>query len=422
MTGAAAAPAALPRPFAFLDGTSALHDRLGPLLADLLTDLPERHAALAAVAAPGSPVAVVAEARGRLEATGWTADRVYCSLQAATADGGFDAVTLNWRAGRGGRWSRLPEDPYLPGLAATAHRLRGTAGDPDAGTPGADGFPLPVLRYVPLRRFTYRRDGRIVKVKRASRLRDAWDRASAVAAALPGSGVRVPALLGLDEDTCSYAQADVPGVPLADQARGEALTALLAEAGAVHARFHAVPATYLPAGDGPDAVVAAARRDAAWAAAMLPALSGVLAAATRVLATPPAPADPVTCHGDLVPSHLLGAPGDWTVIDLDLAHRGDPYRDLALFVAGLAYDVPALADGVADDPTHAAAVAAYLGGYAERAGWRPDPDRLRRHLLAAHLHHANLLATKDRAHPAAVAGTAARIAAVLDGALPGVAA
>ena len=41
--------------------------------------------------------------------------------------------------------------------------------------------------------------------------------------------------------------------------------------------------------------------------------------------------DPVS---PLSGSWALGGPGEWTVIDHDLAHRGDRYRDLAMFVAG----------------------------------------------------------------------------------------
>ena len=254
----------------------------------------------------------------------------------------------------------------------------------------------------------------MVKVKRRSRLHDSWDRARQVEAAArrTGADVRVPALLGVDDATSSYAQADVAGADLASLARGHRLPGLLAEAGGVHAAFHRLAADGLPSGPGPRALLDGTRRDARWAAWLLPDLAGPLARALDRLAAavPAADPDPVTCHGDLVPSHLLGAPGDWTVIDHDLAHTGDLHRDLAMFVAGLAVDVADLADDVADDDLRRSAAQAYLDGWADRAGRRPDPHRLAWHLLAAQVHHACLLATKDRVTDAGLAATCRRLA------------
>lgn len=367
------------------------------LLDSLLAELPARAGAVP------RPVRVVAELRGSVTGSVVAPERVYASLQTESA-GRFDAITLHWSADTGARWCRFPTDPKLPSLRAAL-----------ADHESADGFE--VLRYVPLRRFTFRSDGRVVKIKRRSRLRDSWARALAVeTAARRGTNeVQVPPLLAVNDALSAYVQADVPGAALADVAVGAQLAPLLAEAGGVHAAFHRLDATGLPGGTTPEGHLAAAGRDAAWTVAMLPSLTGPVHRALRVLADHlPGPArTTVTCHGDLVPSHLIGGPGGWTVIDHDLAHTGEPERDLALFIAGLAYDVPDLADGTASDPTHASAVAAYLDGY-QAAGGQVTERRLAWHLLAAHLHHAWLLATKDRAHPAALAATAARLAAASD--------
>lgn len=364
------------------------------LLDGLLTDLPVRAAGL-----PG-PATVVAELRGTVAGGRPAPQRLYISLQAADDAGCFHATTLHWSAAEGARWEVFPADPKLPSIEATEAAF----GGPDCAE---------VLRYVPLRRFTFRSDQRVVKVKRRSRLDDSWSRARAVeAAAARHGGVRVPRLIGVDRDVSAYSQADVPGLALSDLAGGAVLTPLLAEAGAVHATVHRLDAVGLPAGATPHGLVRIAERDAAWAATVLPDLAAPLLRGIEALAAwVPEPAvDTVTCHGDLVPSHLLGAPGDWTVIDHDLAECGEAARDLAMFIAGLAYDVPSLADGTATDPTHALAVSAYLDGY-RAAGGRVDERRLAWHLLAAYVHHAGLLATKNRAYPAAVAGTAARLAA-----------
>lgn len=391
-------------PLARLDARHPLR----PLADRLLRGAGARAAELA------GPVRPVTELRGGLVDGRWTAQRFYCSLQARDpGTGRFDAWTVNWSAGGPATWSRLPADPKLPALA-----------DALDGSAGLDADAVEVLRYVPLRRFTYRSGGRVTKAKRRSRLQDSWTRARAVEEAVAcgrrGAGPRfaVPALLGVDEGASTYTQADVAGDELAHLAAGDRLAPLLAEAGAVHAAFHTLDAAGLPAGPTWSGVREGTAGDAAWAAWLLPDLAPALARATATLhAFAPGPAEPrdvVTCHGDLVPSHLLGGPGEWTVIDHDLAQRGDRYRDLAMFVAGLAFDVPALADGTTADPTHEAAARAYIGGYEDVLGRRLDRRRLARHLLAAHLHHAALLASKDRADDAAVAATAARLTAAAD--------
>lgn len=374
-------------------------------LADRATDLGGGPAA-----DPAADVEPVTELRGARVAGRWQPQRFYCSLQARDrSTGRFDAWTVNWSAGGPVTWQRLPEDPKLPALA---------------GVPIGE---VEVLRYVPLRRFTYRQDGLVTKVKRRSRLQDSWTRALAVERAVQraagravagGSGrgpaFAVPALVAVDPEAATYTQADVPGRELAALAAGPRLEPLLAEAGAVHAAFHTLDAPDLPEGGTADVWTGPAR-DAGWAAFLLPQLAGPISrAVARLTMTGPEPVDPsdvVTCHGDLVPSHLLGRPGAWTVIDHDLAHRGDRYRDLALFIAGLSFDLPALAPGRGPVPTLGSApVEAYLAGYEEVLGRPLDRHRLARHLLAAHLHHAALLATKDRAREEAVTTTAALLA------------
>lgn len=387
------APAALAAPFMTVPAGHPAR----ALLDGLLAELPSRAAEL-----PG-PANVVSELRGTVTGRVATPHRLYVSLQGTDSDGCFDAVTLHWSAGAGARWDRFPSDSKLPSLAAAEAAFKGPR-------------CVEVLRYVPRRRLTFRADGRVIKVKRRSRVADSWGRAGAMQAAVGSGGtVRVPRLLGVDFDVSAYSEVDVRGSALSDLAVGPALGQLLAEAGGVHAALHRIDAEGLPEGTTPQGLLDAAERDAAWAASILPDLGEPLDRALAALAVGvPAPAlDTVTCHGDPSPRHLLGAPGNWTVLRQDRAERGEAARDLALFVAGLAIDVPALADGAAADPTHASAVAAYLDGY-QAAGGRIDERRLAWHLLAAYVHHACLLATKDRAHPAALAGTAARLAVAVE--------
>ncbi len=335
--------------------------------------------------------------------------RVYCSLQTWHPCDGvpFVASTLHWAPGTGSRWAELADEPYLGDLEAL---LR------DQGLlPDAQGR-VEVLRYVPTRRFTVLAAGAVTKVKRPSKLLDSADRVAAVVAAATGTDVRVPAPLGVDVERGSYAQAQVVGDSMAELASGSA-NDLLAEAGAVHAAFHALTAPGLPApetaGAATTSTAAAVRRDADWAAFFRPELAELLAATRDLLVgTAPAPSAAVmgTCHGDLVPSHLLAADDGWTIIDLDLAHRGDRYRDLALFLAGLPGDVAALADGTAPPGALAAAESAYLTSYAHGWGRTLDPRRLAWHRAAAELRHLALMFSKDTLRPGAVE----RIVSVLE--------
>lgn len=356
---------------------------------------------------PGVRSLVRAEIKGVRTADGWRLDRFSVCTQ-TWGDGAapaFVARTLHWRHCAGpARWWELPEEPYLDGLAGV---LQG------AGRQAPD---FEVLRYVPLRRFTWRADGLVHKVKRRSKLADSWARVSAVAAAAEGSGVRVPALRGTTSAPAAYRQDVLTGLPLSQAATGPALLGLLAEAGEVHAAFAELPARQLPE-LLPDACRPDVARTTDWIGFLLPDLRELTARArTALLTHPPAPdADAfATCHGDLVASHLLGRPGAWSVIDLDLAHRGDRYRDLAMFLAGLPGDVPALTDGTAPRGLLAAAEQAYLSGYAARWGQSLDRRRLAWHRAAAELHHVSLMLTKDGLDPLALG----RSTAVLDGLLP----
>jgi hypothetical protein len=93
---------------------------------------------------------------------------------------------------------------------------------------------------------------------------------------------------------------------------------------------------------------------------------------------------------------LVGAER-WAITDFDGCHLGDPHRDLAIWLAALAYDVPALrlAAETGDDAVLGAAEAAYLDGYGER-----DEERLGWHRAAGEIHYLAVALKKDRHHPA----------------------
>ena len=370
--------------------------------APALDDLRETVATRPHLLPAGSRGLVRAEVKGVRTADGWQLDRFSCCRQAwlpgppsaSRASTVFRASTLYWRRGHGpAQWSTLPSEPYLDGLAAVLG---------DGARRPAD---LEVLRYVPLRRFTWRADGQVHKAKRRSRLTDSYARVRAVVLAAEGSDVRVPALRGGTLTPAVYHQDVVAGAALSETAGPDDLLALLAEAGEVHAAFGALPVRNLPAGS-PEACRPDVVRTTSWVAFLLPELADLLQRARTVLLASRPDWDQAvmaTCHGDFVPSHLIGRPGCWSVIDLDLAHRGDRYRDLAMFLAGLPGDVPALGDGVASAAGLAAAEQAYLAGYTARWTGALDQVRLAWHRAAAELHVLSVMVSKDAVDPAAVA-------------------
>ena len=350
----------------------------------------------------GEPCEVSSEVKGVRTPAGFTLARFYCSVQSWDSAGGlpFEATTLHWSPDSGPRWARFPDEPRLPHVAA----YLGVGGSQRGGS------PYEVLRYVPLRRLTFRSGAVVGKFKRASKLPDAATRVAAVVAGAAGSAVTVPRLRGVDTAHGLYLQDAAAGTALsdvlaqvlaADHPSATGVTDVLAAAGRIHADFHALTAPGLPA-----RAAAHDRADvhdrADWAAQLLPELAGWLRTTRdRLLATAPAATSAAlgTCHGDLVPSHLLADDDGCTVIDLDLAHVGDRYRDLALFLSGLAADAPPLAARASSPAVFARAQDAYLHAYEERSGHLLDRRRLAWHRAAAELHQLAVVLSKDRFDP-----------------------
>jgi aminoglycoside phosphotransferase (APT) family kinase protein len=348
-------------------------------------------AASARAPMPGRSL-VSSEIRGRrLPDGGFTLDRFYTSAQHWSSDGQFAATTLYATPMESAsRWYHFPDEPRLPNVAVY---LRGRGFDQPGST-------MEVLRYVPLRRFTFRsprRDGsagdEVGKFKRRSKLEESYQRivviAAAVEQAAPGFGVPRPA--GVDDDHAIYFQDSVDGGDLATEA--QVADDALETAAHVLAGLHAVAPPSLPVLD--EAVfIGALDRDLEWIAFNSPMLDELIAHARRVLADPPPIEATVLAHGDFVPSHVLRDGDRLTMIDLDLAHVGDRYRDLAIMLASLPTDVPTVRPDVA----------AIVTAYESRAGLRLDRRRLAWHRLAAEIYYLALAFSKDRTiDPARVA-------------------
>jgi hypothetical protein len=269
-----------------------------------------------------------------------------------------------------------------------------------------DGPPYRgVLRYMPLRRctmlsFIEQRTATpmIVKFKRPHRLAASWALLNAVHAALGDgrAGFDLPAPLGLDPPVAYSGQTVLGGEDLSTIADAD----LLRRAGALHRAMHAADVPGIPPED-PAQALAELRADARWVAFALPEHADAVRAVMAVLEprTPRAPRVPAFCHGDLVPSQMLVGER-WAITDFDGARTGDPHRDLAIWLASLTSDVPALraAAEAGDDAAVAQAEGAYLDGYGAH-----DEARLLWHRGAAELHYAAVALKKDRYHPARLA-------------------
>ena len=342
---------------------------------------------LGAVAVPLSSGrnVVSSEIRGRrLDGGGFALDRFYCSMQ-HWSDGveGFDASSLYFDSrDTAPRCYRFPDEPYLVTLA------------PYLSSRGLDRPEgrLEVLRYVPLRRFTFRAPRHdcnsgyeIGKFKRRSRLHESYQRMTAVATAVQSTtaGFAVPAPAGVDPDHSIYFQDDVTGIDLATAAAGD--RQVLELSAHVLAAFHSVTPPALPALDK-ESFHTGIARDLEWIGFHAPALGDLVDRAARALANPPPLESSVLAHGDFVPSHVLRHGDALTVIDLDLAHVGDRYREVAMMLASLPIDTPSV------QPDTSAIIAAYE----QRAGHRLEPRRLAWHRLAAEAYYLALAFSKDR--------------------------
>jgi hypothetical protein len=387
---------------------------------------------------PAAPAGarIQAELKGVRQPDGrWTLERAYWSIQQrdASAACGLSAYTLSadLRPPAAPRidWLRLPHDPYLSEMASWL-----------AATP--DGAALQVLRYVPLRRMTFRlrsADGRIGigKFKRRSRYAQAYgllgliDEAVQRQAGSSGSGLpvdagyRVSAPVALNPQRALYFQTCLPGEDLADRITPDNVAGWLAGIARRHAHLQRL--------DVPTLALRSiahwqsqARTDLAWIGWMRPDLAEPLALLAEAVGRLPDAGDGDVdgqtgfCHGDFVCSQFLvpsasgvedAAAASWSITDFDLAHRGDPLRDLAILLASLTHDVPALAaDAAQSRPRidHESLAQTCLGSRAHAAGSsadeaRRDARRLRWHRLCTEIYYLGLALKKDTLEPIAFA-------------------
>jgi aminoglycoside phosphotransferase (APT) family kinase protein len=327
----------------------------------------------------------------RLPGGEWVVERLYCFVPARD-QGAFGGALLHARGGDPEVYE-FPHDPRLPALAAV-------------GSPLLADTRAEVLRYVPLRRPTFRAAGpdgraRVGKFKRPSTLEGAYRRLVSVsrAARAADAGFAVPRPAGLDVKRSVFWQERATGTDAATLVDAATLEGVMATVGRVHRAVHALEVADAASGADFAAFVRALDRDLEWIAFMagpaaIPRLGRV---AARLAARVPAPAgaEQAFCHGDYVTSQLLIDGERVTVLDFDLAAAGDPYRDVAMLMASLPFDVPYL--GAAGDAQVERARAAYLAAYEERAGTALDGRRLAWHRVCAAIYQVAMRMRKGRA-------------------------
>lgn len=343
-----------------------------------------------------APATVHAEIKAISKPDGnWVLDRFYWSQQTWDAPGRmpFRAQTLTYRAGTGpAAWHCFPRDPYLDAMNVCLADLL-------IGCPTAQ---VDVLRYVPLRRLTYRFSAGgatmlVGKFKRRSRFQEAHDRLLAVAqaAAHQRASFRVAAPIGLDAANGLTLQEALPGRNLADALSAKTGAELLYRLGVTHRALHMLEVPGVPAWDSA-AFRASVDRNIGWIAFIRPELAEELAHAQRALDRTQLDTggyEPVFCHGDFVPSQVLIDGDAWAVIDFDLCRQGDLYHELATLIAALPYDVPDLR--AAPSALLERLAACYLAGYQERAGRVLHQGRLLWYRVCMEVYYLALALKKD---------------------------
>lgn len=355
--------------------------------------------------------AVHAEIKGVPAGEGWKADRFYWCYQysdPADAVSPFRAFTVYFNA----RWERpetyeFPHDPYLPTMEALL--------EPGANAFGGAVRELKVLRYVPLRRVTFRlgdggEQGPVIgKFKRRSKLRESYDRLAAVHRAVSGSGAdfSVAAALGVDEERCVFFQELLPGRDLSETLDEGNFEPLLARLGKIHRQMHALQVPGLPQWRFGN-YLETLEQDVRWIALFLPEREAVVRGVwERLRRCAPRVDDDATafCHGDFVPSQALDDGGRWSITDFDMARQGGAVLETATLLACLKYHVP-LVQGAfesaspAGDALAAAAEEAYLLGYETEQGGPVDRERLLWFRLCAEIQYLALSLKKDTYAPA----------------------
>jgi len=264
----------------------------------------------------------------------------------------------------------FPSDPALSWL------------DDDNGPLRCEGRieSVDILRYIPLRRLTYRLhhgaglpDSVIVKTKGTGGLNRATVAFLAVnrAAARRASSVRVPQLLRLEPPRHALYLEELPGEPLNLALAGLDLTAAMEQLGSLHRDVQALEVKGLSA-RGTGYWLHESRRAVDRVELFAPSVAGrtreLYADLTR---TAPEDGQTMFCQGDFLPGQVLCHDSGWSVLDFDDSHFADPLSE----VAAMYLAMPRELGLPAGETEHARRT--YLEAYAAHSGEPFDGDRWR---------------------------------------------
>ena len=252
----------------------------------------------------------------------------------------------------------------------------------DDGPLRSDGHArhIEVLRYIPLRRLTFRlHDGSglppsvIAKVKRPGGLNRAATAFQAVqeAADRRRSGtLTVPRLLRLDAKRHVMYLEQLPGEPL-NVALGQLdLTSAMEQLGELHRELQELDVRGLPTRLGTADWLQDAQHAATQIGLFVPSAARHAESVYTELARS-APEDNrlLYCQGDFLPGQILCDSSGWSVIDLDDSRYADPLSEVAAMYAAMPREL-ALPPAQTE-----LARRTYLEAYARRAGEPIDPRR-----------------------------------------------
>ena len=296
-------------------------------------------------------------------------------------------------------WSTQQPDPRSPwGFSArtlycdadaTQPRLFEFPSEPALSWLGDDPGPLPhrsdpqrvdVLRYIPLRRLTFRlHDGAglpgrvIAKVKRASGLNRAATAFLAVhlaASKRRSEAPTVPQLLRLDPPRHVLYLEELAGVPLNIAIGTLDLTPALQHLGALHRALQELEVGGITARRTIGDWLQTARAAATQIGLFVPSSAGRAEEVyAELVRTAPADERLLFCQGDFLPGQILCHPTGWSVIDFDDSRYADPLSDVAAMYAALPREL-----GLPAEQAERAR-RTYLQAYASRAGDRFDEAR-----------------------------------------------
>ena len=286
---------------------------------------------------------------------------------------GFTARTLYCDATTAPQVYAFPSEPVLTWL-----------GDED-GPLRADGdlARVEILRYIPLRRLTYRlHDGAglpasvIAKAKRPGGLKRAAAAFLAVADAAGRGGAdgapTVPRVLRLEPERHVLYLEELPGEPLDVALDRLDLTDAMEQLGTMHRALHELEVRGLAQRRTTEDWVQDAERAATQIGLFVPSVADrAHAVYAELKRTAPEDGRPLFCQGDFLPGQILCHPGGWSVIDFDDSRYADPLSEVAAMYAALPRELrlpPDLAERARQT---------YVEAYARRSGEPIDRDRWR---------------------------------------------